>query len=61
MIETVFGVRDGAPLMDHMHVCLVALAAAYGNSNQCLHLGCLACDHDVHLNTSVTPLWSARR
>jgi hypothetical protein len=26
--ETVFGVRDGAPLMDHTHPCLVALAAA---------------------------------
>ena len=27
--ETVFGVRDGAPLMDRTHPCLVALAAAY--------------------------------
>ena len=26
--ETVFGVRDGAPLMDCTHPCLVALAAA---------------------------------
>jgi hypothetical protein len=25
--ETVFGVRDGAPLMDRTHLCLVALAA----------------------------------
>jgi hypothetical protein len=27
--ETVFGVLDGAPLMDCTHPCLVALAAAY--------------------------------
>jgi hypothetical protein len=26
--ETVFGVRDGAPLLDCTHPCLVALAAA---------------------------------
>jgi hypothetical protein len=26
--ETIFGVRDGAPLMDCKHSCLVALAAA---------------------------------
>jgi hypothetical protein len=26
--ETVFGMRDGAPLMDCTHPCLVALAAA---------------------------------
>jgi hypothetical protein len=26
--ETVFGLRDGAPLMDCTHPCLVALAAA---------------------------------
>jgi hypothetical protein len=26
--ETVFGVQDGAPLMDCTHPCLVALAAA---------------------------------
>ena len=26
--ETVFGVLDGAPLMDHTHPCVVALAAA---------------------------------
>ena len=27
--ETVFGVRDGAPLMDCSHPCRAALAAAY--------------------------------
>jgi hypothetical protein len=35
--ETVFGMRDGVPLMDPMHPCLVALAAA---SHWPPHTGC---------------------
>ena len=34
--ETVFGVRDGAPLMDRSHPCLAALAAAYTGACDCV-------------------------
>ena len=34
--ETVFGVRDGAPLMDRSHPCLAALAAAYTGACNCV-------------------------
>ena len=34
--ETVFGVKDGAPLMDRSHPCLAALAAAYTGACNCV-------------------------
>ena len=34
--ETVFGMRDGAPLMDCSHPCITALAAAFTGACNCV-------------------------
>jgi hypothetical protein len=72
--ETVFGVRDGAPLMDCTHPCLVALAAAshwpQHRTGRCIRTDRRTQDAtapvcspacDMFFKTQATPLWSARR
>jgi hypothetical protein len=61
--ETVFGVRDGAPLMDCTHPCLVTLALPphCGRSIQDATAPVCSTACDMFIKTQATPLWSAWR
>ena len=67
--ETVFGLRDGAPLMDCTQPCLVALATT-SHCRRRIRTGRHIQDATapvcspacaIFIKTQATPLWSARR